>query len=157
MFDVISPTLCHLFTLEARLAAPLDAGDGPLGRRTLNAVSQGRFSGSRLSGHIHPGTGDWMLARADIRIIDARITLITEDGALIHMRYGGRLRFDRDALAELADPSTRHLVDPSRYYFRTVPEFETGHPAYRWLNGLVSVGVGRLIEGGVAYEVFEVL
>ncbi len=51
----------------------------------------------------------------------------------------------------------RHLIDPSRYYFRTNPVFETGHQNYRWLNGVVSIGNGRLVEGGgVAYDVFEV-
>ncbi len=36
--------------------------------------------------------------------------------------------------------------------------FETGHRNYHWLNGIVSVGVGRLIEGGsIAYDVFEIM
>ena len=51
----------------------LDAGDGPLGRRVLNAVSEGRFYGHRLKGRINPGTGDWMLTRNGIRVVDARI------------------------------------------------------------------------------------
>jgi hypothetical protein len=34
--------------------------------------------------------------------------------------------------------------------------FETGAARYAWLNGIVAVGSGRLIEGGgVAYDVFE--
>lgn len=33
--------------------------------------------------------------------------------------------------------------------------FETGAEQFLWLNGIVSVGSGRLIEGGVAYDVFE--
>jgi hypothetical protein len=151
------PTFRHLLTLEAQLAPTLDAGDGPLGRRALNAVSQGHFHGERLSGRINPGTGDWMLTRQKIRIVDARIVLITDDDALIHMMYGGRIWFDDAVLPALADVETRHLIDPSRYYFRTAPMFETGHPGYLWLNGVVSIGVGRLIEGGgVAYEVFEI-
>jgi hypothetical protein len=27
--------------------------------------------------------------------------------------------------------------------------------SYTWINGIVAVGSGRLIEGGVAYDVFE--
>ncbi|MFT4240834.1 MAG: DUF3237 domain-containing protein [Acidovorax sp.] len=156
MHDISPPVLRHLFTLHATLAAPLDAGDGPLGRRTLNSVSEGQFSGARLKGHVNPGTGDWMLTRSGIRVVDARIVLVTDDGALIHMRYGGRIRFDDADLSALASGRTRHLVDPSRYYFRTTPVFETGAPNYLWLNGIVAVGTGRLIEGGVSYEVFEV-
>ncbi len=151
------PKLRHLLTMEAQLAPSLDAGDGPLGRRSLNAVSEGHFRGERLNGHINPGTGDWIMTRHKVRVVDARIVLITDDGALIHMMYGGRIWFDDDVAPALANLKTRHLVDPSRYYFRTAPMFETGHPKYLWLNGVVSVGAGRLIEaGGVAYDVFEI-
>jgi hypothetical protein len=151
------PPLRHLLTLQAQLAPSLDAGDGPLGRRTLNAVAQGHFEGERLRGRINPGTGDWMLTRQKMRVVDARIVLITDDGALIHMMYGGRIWFDDAVLPALADVQTRHLIDRAHYYFRTAPLFETGHPQYLWLNGVVSVGVGRLMAGGgVAYDVFEV-
>ncbi len=81
----IPPTLRHLLTMDVQLAPPLDAGDGPLGRRSLNAVLEGRFRGERLNGRINPGTGDWMLTRQKLRVVDARIVLITDDDALIHM------------------------------------------------------------------------
>jgi len=157
MVSIKPPAFQHLFTLEAALAPSLDAGDGPLGRRVLNAVSEGRFYGERLKGHINPGTGDWMLTRNGIRIVDARIVLLCDDDAIIHMSYGGRIWFDDAVLPALANPATRHLIDPSQYYFRTNPVFETGHQKYLWLNGVVGVGNGRLIEGGgVAYDVFEI-
>ena len=62
-----------------------------------------------------------------------------------------------DELGEaVRDPSNRHLIDPSNYYFRTTPLFETGAARYAWINGIVAIGSGRLIEGGgVAYDVFE--
>ncbi len=156
MAGATRPGLVHLFTMRATLAAGLDGGDGPLGRRTLNAVAKGDFIGERLRGEINPGTGDWMLTRNNIRVVDARVVLRTDDGAVIHMSYGGRIIFPDDLAGELRDASTRHLVDPSRYYFRTTPLFETGAPRYAWINGIVAVGSGRLIEdGGVAYDVFE--
>lgn len=155
---VATPSLAHLFTMSADLAHSLDAGEGPLGRRTLNAVSRGRFAGARLSGDINPGTGDWMLTRGGIRVVDARLVLRTDDGALIHMSYGGRIMIAPDLVDEMRDLSRRHLIDPARYYFRTTPVFETGADRYGWLNGVVSVGFGRLAEGGgVTYDVFEVL
>jgi hypothetical protein len=150
-----APQMAHLFTLRARLAKSLDAGEGPLGRRALNAAADGEFAGVRLKGTLNPGTGDWMLTRNRIRVVDARLVLITDDGALIHMSYGGRVTFDEALEHELRDPVRRHLIDPARYYFRTTPLFETGADRYTWLNGIVSVGLGRLIEGGVAYDVFE--
>lgn len=150
------PGLAHLFTMRATLAPGLDGGEGPLGRRTLNAVAKGDFLGERLRGEINPGTGDWMLTRNNVRVVDARVVLRTDDGALIHMSYGGRIMFPDDLGDAVRDASTRHLIDPSRYYFRTTPLFETGAKRYAWINGIVAVGSGRLIEGGgVAYDVFE--
>jgi uncharacterized protein DUF3237 len=150
------PGLAHLFTMRATLAPGLDGGEGPLGRRTLNAVAKGDFLGERLRGEINPGTGDWMLTRNNVRVVDARVVLRTDDGALIHMSYGGRIMFPDDLGDAVRDASTRHLIDPSRYYFRTAPLFETGAKRYAWINGIVAVGTGRLIEGGgVAYDVFE--
>ena len=153
---VAKPGLLHLFTMRATLAPGLDGGEGPLGRRTLNAVARGEFLGDRLRGEFNPGSGDWMLTRNNIRVVDARVVLRTDDGALIHMSYGGRIMFPDDQGEAVRDPSKRHLIDPSRYYFRTTPLFETGATRYGWINGIVAVGSGRLIEGGgVAYDVFE--
>ena len=153
---VTKPGMTHLFTMRATLASGLDGGDGPLGRRTLNAVANGDFAGERLRGVINPGTGDWMLTRNNIRVVDARVVLQTDDGAVIHMSYGGRIMFPDDLGDAVRDTSRRHLIDPSRYYFRTTPLFETGAAKYTWINSIVAVGSGRLIEGGgVAYDVFE--
>jgi hypothetical protein len=58
--------------------------------------------------------------------------------------------------AEMADPAGRHRVDPSRYYFRTSPLFETGAGRYAWLNDIVCVGSGYFVEGGIAYKVARV-
>jgi hypothetical protein len=45
-------------------------------------------------------------------------------------------------------------VDPSTYYFRTTPRFETGHPKYAFLNRLLAVH--RRPEGSV-YTIDEIL
>jgi hypothetical protein len=157
MIDAKPPVLQHLFTVEAALAPSLDAGEGPLGRRVLNAVADGRFYGDRLNGRINPGTGDWMLTRNGVRVVDARIVLLCDDGSIIHMIYGGRIWFDEEILPAIANLDTRHLIDTSRYYFRTNPVFETGSKKYLWINKVVSIASGRLIGGGgVAYDVFEV-
>ena len=149
------PVLLPLFTMSALLAAPLDGGDGVLGRRTLNAVDSGTFSGDRLRGRLNPGTGDWMLTRGDLRVVDARVVLVTDDGAVIHMSYGGRIDFAQVTDERLTDPRRRHEIDPDSYYFRTTPTFETGAPDYAWLNRIVAVGSGRLTPGGVTYDVYE--
>jgi hypothetical protein len=154
------PRLAPLFTLRAELNPSIDGTDGgPLGRRTFNSVATGTVEGSRLRGELVPGVGDWMLTRRDgVNVVDARVVVRTADGAVIHMSYGGRIRVPEEILGEVRDPDRRHLVDPARYYFRTNPVFETAAPQYAWLNDIVAIGSGRLLQGrGVAYDVFEVL
>jgi hypothetical protein len=110
-----------------------------------------------LRGTLIAGSADWMLIRKDgVMVIDARTTLQTDDGATIHMTYGGRAVFPADMLGDLRDPTRRHLLDPARYYFRTTPLFETGTPAYAWLNDIVCVANGRLTEQGLDYQGFQV-
>ena len=50
------------------------------------------------------------------------------------------------------------IVDPSEYYFRVAPMFETGAERYAWLNNILAVGVGeRLPPNMVRYSIFEIL
>ena len=48
-------------------------------------------------------------------------------------------------------------VDPSEYYFRTTPVFETSSEKYGWLNRIVAVGVGKLGKNKVTYKVYKIL
>jgi hypothetical protein len=41
-------------------------------------------------------------------------------------------------------------------YFRTLIRMESGAPAYAWVNTTAFVGRGRVVPGGVEYEVFRV-
>jgi hypothetical protein len=147
----------HLLDLVVDLAPRLDFGAGPFGRRTLFGAAGGTFHGPRLRGEVLAGGGDWALFRPDgAMALDVRLTLRTHDGALVHMTYGGRWVFPPELRAELADPRRRHHVDPGRYYFRTTPLFETGAERYSWLNDVVAVGSGYLVDGGIAYRVAQV-
>ena len=47
-------------------------------------------------------------------------------------------------------------VDPSEYYFRTTPIFETGAPGYEWLNGIVAIAAGERSADQVIITVYEV-
>jgi hypothetical protein len=145
-----------LFTLRMGLHPTQDLGDTPLGRRRIIAVRDGTFEGARLRGVVLPeGSADWLLLRADGSFQqDARLTLRTDDDALITMSYRGVRHAAADVSARLARGET---VDASQYYLRTAPFFETGAGRYAWLNTIVAVGVGERLADGVAYEVFEVL
>ncbi|WP_228810185.1 DUF3237 domain-containing protein [Nocardia otitidiscaviarum] len=155
--DIAPIATRRLFDVVVDLDAPLSIG-GPLGQRVLFRAVGGTFEGERLRGEVVSGGGDWAVFRADgAMVLDVRVTLRAEDGALVQMSYGGRWIMPGDIRAEIGNPATRHLVDPSRYYFRTAPSFETGARNYLWLNDIVCVGSGYPVENGVAYRVFEVL
>lgn len=148
----------HLFDIVIDLNPRLNIGAGPLGQRVLFGSAGGSFDGPGLRGEVLAGGGDWALFRPDGSMtLDVRLTLRTHDGALVHMTYGGRWIMPRDIRADLADPVTSHQVDPARYYFRTNPLFETGATQYAWLNDIVCVGTGYLVDGGVAYKVAQVI
>lgn len=151
-------TTAHLFDIAVDLSPTLNFGDGPLGRRVLFGAAGGSFRGPKLKGEVLPGGGDWAVFRADgTMTLDVRLTLRTSDDALVQMTYSGRWVTPPELRAELTDPIARTGVDPNRYYFRTNPLFETGAEQYAWLNDVVGIGYGYLIDGGIAYKVWEVL
>jgi hypothetical protein len=147
-----------LFDIVVDLHPKLNFGTGPLGMRVLFGSAGGTFEGPKLRGTVLPVGGDWATFRADgAMLLDVRLGLQTSEGDLIHMTYGGRWIVPLAQRDALADAKTRHLVDPASYYFRTHPVFETGSARYAWLNDVVCIGSGYLVEGGVAYKVFQVL
>ncbi|MBW8760283.1 MAG: DUF3237 domain-containing protein [Burkholderiales bacterium] len=147
-----------LFDIVVDLHPKQSFGAGPLGTRVLHGSAGGTFEGPQLRGTVLPIGGDWALYRPDGAMqLDVRLALRTSEGDLIHMTYGGRWIVPQAQRAALADARTRHAVDPASYYFRTTPLFETGSIRYAWLNDAVCIGSGYLVEGGVAYKVFQVL
>jgi len=120
-------------------------------------VREGTIEGERIRGRIRPGGGDWMLVDGSgVGHVDARFVVETDDGAVIHTRYGGRLVFHGDALARLRAGEPLTEADT---YFRTAPTFTAPEP-YGWLNGVQAIGIGRLGPGPdgttvVHYRVFE--
>ena len=143
-----------LLRAEITLATPQEIGDTPHGRRRVIAITGGSFRGERLSGRVLPGGADWQLMRADgVAELDARYTLETVDRSLIYVRNFGYRHGPADVMRRLA---AGEPVDPSLYYMRTTPRFETGAERYRWLNALICVASGARRAASVELEVFAV-
>jgi hypothetical protein len=144
-----------LFTVTLKVPKVQNLGKTPLGERRVGIVSGGSFEGSKLSGTVEEGGSDWILVRPDGALqLDVRLTLKTQDEHLIGMTYRG-FRHGPPAVIERlnrGDP-----VDPSEYYFRIAPFFETSSEKYGWLNRIVAIGLGDRPPGGPVYRVFEVL
>lgn len=145
-----------LFEIQLQVPQIVDLGDTPNGRRRIATVTGGEFRGERLNGVVVGApAGDWLLQRSDgVTVLDVRLLLRTDDGEHIYMAYRGLRHGPADVMARLA---AGERVDPSTYYFRIAPVFETASKKYEWINKVVAVGVGRREPTGPIYSVEEVL
>jgi len=144
-----------LMTVRIAAAPPQKLGTVPHGIRSIVPVTGGDFEGPRLRGKVLPGGGDWLLLRSDgVLELDLRITLETDDHALIYMTFQGLRQGPPDAIAALG---RGEVVDPARYYFRTLPRFETSTETYAFLNRIVTVGVGEARPDGAVHRIDEIL
>jgi hypothetical protein len=144
-----------LMTVRIAAAPPQKLGTVPHGIRSIVPVTGGDFDGPRLRGQVLPGGGDWLLLRSDgVLELDLRITLETDDHALIYMTFQGLRHGPPDAIAALG---RGEAVDPASYYFRTVPRFETSTEKYAFLNRIITVGVGETRPDGAVHRIDEML
>jgi Protein of unknown function (DUF3237) len=128
-----------LMLLRLATAPIQDIGPTPLGTLSIFPVTGGTFDGERLRGKVLPGGGDWVTQRADgVFELDLRVTLETDDGALIYMTFSG-------------------VRDDAHSYFRTLPRFETAAPKYEFLNRLLAVGIGEIRADGPVHIIEELL
>src|SRR5215813_9503163 len=144
-----------LMTVRIAAAPTQKLGAVPHGIRTIVPVTGGDFEGSRLRGKVLPGGGDWLLLRSDCVLeLDLRISLETDDHALIDMRFVGLRHGPPDVIAALG---RGEVVDPATYYFRTLPRFETSTEKYAFLNRIIAVGVGEARPDGAVHRIDEIL
>jgi hypothetical protein len=131
-----------LMTLRLSTAPTQNLGIGPRGTRVTFPITGGAFEGERLRGTVLPGGDDWAVTRLDGLVeLDLRITLQTDDGALIYMTFEG-----------LRDDGA-----PDTPYFRTLPRFQTAEPKYVFLNRMLAVGAGEIRAEGPVHLIEEVL
>jgi hypothetical protein len=143
-----------LFLLREQVPPLLVVGQTPNAYRRIGLVQGGSFEGDRLSGEVVSGN-DWQSVRTDSCIkLDVRLVLKTTDGALIVMTYEC-LRAGPPEVMQRLDKGED--VDPTNYYFRMNPMFETSSPKYDWMNRIITVGIGHRLPDGPLYSIFEVL
>jgi len=127
-----------LMRLRLTVAATEEIGLTPHGHLTIFPITGGSFEGERVRGVVLGGA-DWVTAAADGTFeLDLRLTLETDDGALIHITFTG-------------------VRDDANHYFRTLPRFETAASKYSFLNRLVAVGIGDVGREGPVHTIVEIL
>jgi Protein of unknown function (DUF3237) len=144
-----------LFIFWIDVNPPYLIGATPGYDRRIGEITGGRFEGERLRGKIVSGGSDWQSLRSDgTTTINVRLVMQTDDGALIGMTYLGMRHGPKEVMDRLARGEN---VNPSEYYFRITPYFETSSEKYGWLNRVVTVASGARMAGGAIYQVFEIL
>ena len=146
-----------LFELEADLNPPQAVGPVLIGNRIIFPASGGIIKSQKINGKILPGGGDWgLIVDSTTFKLDVRATIQTDDSALIYVSYSGYIHSDAKKFSMLLAGRANEL-NPSDYYFRTNPVFETSSPKYAWLNHTIAIGVGRIPAAGkVAYRVYAI-
>lgn len=134
--------LVPLCTAVVEVAPPHAVGAA----RSIGEIRSVTLEGERMRATLAgAAAADWMTISGAVGTIDVRMTLRTDDDALVYVQYGGRLN--------LADRA-------NGFHALVAPVFETGDERYAWLNAVQAVGKGRLIPGPdgtrIEYEFHEV-
>ena len=130
--------LVPLGRMDITLRDPFVLGGVPAGTFVVAELETVRFEGEKLKAS---GKGsanaDWVTISPDgTAVIDVKILLESDDGALIFVSYTGRL----------------DIATGTAY---AAPTFQTGDERYAWLNNLVAVGKGKTDQKSLTYELHE--
>ena len=135
-----APAFEYLGTLHAETGNRTVVENGPQGTRTIVQIVSGRLEGPRIKATVQTPSGDWITNRVDGSYrLDVRLTLKTDDGALILVTYNG-IGHTTSAGASL----------------RAAPLFETGDARYTWLTQLQAVAVGERVGTGLTYDIYAI-
>ena len=133
-----APETEYLGTLRIETGTRTVVENGPQGTRTIVQIVSGRLEGPRIKASVQGPAGDWITNRADGSFrLDVRLTLRTDDGALILATYNGIGQTTSDGAS-----------------LRTAPLFETGDSRYAWLTRLQAVAVGQRVGTAVSYDIY---
>lgn len=105
----------------------------------IGEVTAMRVDGERMKANMKGNAAaDWLrTSPAGVGTLDVKVTLETDDGAIVHAAYSGRLQFDT---------MTAYAT----------PLFHTGDERYAWLNRIQAVAKGTFTpEGTLIYEMYE--
>lgn len=106
--------------------------NAPHGTRNIVRIKGGTFKGPEIEGVVLEGGADWQLVREDgVKELEARYTMQTNDGVLIHV-------LNRVLARE--DSSSTDPYSPG-FYRRSVLSFEVPVDSrYSWLNRYLYLG-----------------
>lgn len=136
----MNPQLVPLAKVVIDVGERFEIGRTPFGSRLIGEIRAARWEGVRFRARmIGSAAADWAVAGdEDLLSVDVRMTLRSDDGALLFASYTG-------LLDGRADPPVR-----------TAMRFETADPRYAWMARTLFIACGTWDGAQVRYEVFEV-
>lgn len=140
------PVLKHLFYAEVECESPIAVGN--VDGRELNVypILGGYFEGQELRGKVLPIGADWnYMSPPNIEVPNARYLLKTDDDVIISIFSQGKSRFTPEQNQAYFHGEA---LDATSYYFRSNLYLETADDKYKWLNGMVLIGVYGVKENG---------
>jgi hypothetical protein len=145
MSDASEPQLAlrstYLGTLDVAIDRFIEVGRTPLGVRRFAVLGEGTLKGPMINAKVLPGGSDLLLRGSDgAGHPDVRLAVETDDGAIVLVTYQG----------------IRVVADGREDYWRCTPTFHTSSDKYGWLNGIIAVAKGRMGQGGVVYDIFQI-
>ena len=127
--------LVPLFTCTVSLAAPIPVSPTLMIGEVTAAVIDGERVKGRMKGN---AAADWLRPSPEgYGTLDVKVTYETDDGAVIHATYSGRLQFDTMTVY-------------------AAPLFHTGDDRYLWMNRIQAVAKGAFTAPDtLVYEMYE--
>lgn len=133
----MSLELVPLATATIKLAEPMAVSSSLM----IGEIVGVAFEGDRVRATMRGNAGaDWLRVSPDgTATLDVRMTLETDDGAMIFTEYTGRLRLDTMTVY-------------------AAPLYHTADERYQWMNTIQAVAKGQFTEPGVLiYEIYELV
>ena len=153
----VKPTLEFAFRIKMLLGIRQKFGPLPQGSiRGFVSAAGGTVEGPRLNGRVVPNSGgDWALYRGDHTVgFDARYMLEADDGTPIYMINRG---YRHAPPATAARMEALEPVEPSEYYMRIAPSFETPIGKHDWLTRTIIVGSAERRSDHSIFDYYAVL
>jgi hypothetical protein len=144
----------YIMTLYAEMDPPQQIDE----TLSIFNVTGGWAKGPKINATVVQPAADWIQSMPDrSRRLDVRLTLKTDDGALIYMSYNGVI-LNTDASRNKQIKG--EVVTSEDRYCITAPTFRTSHPKYAWLTATQAIGKFLESKQGqgryIKYDVFAV-
>lgn len=154
-FDVGTIGLEEVISINIRVAKPIVVGqDDVVGRRQLIPITSGEVTGpDGIKGTVLPGGVDSQIIRPDGKCeLSARYAIQMDDGACIYVENNGIRTVPEEWVKDVV---AGKFVDPSLYYFCTVPTFEVYDPKYKWLTTHIFVCCATRLPDSVLLKFYK--